>query len=180
MRQYGYFGDVGYFEDSSIIQVIKATKNTRIRMFQYKLVNRFLTTNRYLKIINVRDDDSCTFCKHEPETIAHMFWYCPRVQSFIIDIKTGILREYRINLEINGKTWFFPTNLSAMETCIITLAKMVVYEARLKETYPNITHLRNKLKLEIEVERQVARLANKQDKFENKWGPMKDVHRQTN
>ena len=148
-------------------------------MFQYKLVNRFLATNKYLKIINIKDDDRCTFCKNELETITHMFWYCPRVQSFIADIKTDILRVYNIEVVINRKTWFFHSNLSAMETCILALAKMVVYEARLRESYPSISHLKNKLESEIEVECYAARLANKQDGFEKKWGPLKDVHRQT-
>ena len=159
--------------------IISATRSTRNIMFQYKLLNRFLATNKYLKTINIKDEDSCTFCKNQPETIAHMFWYCPRVQSFINDIKNDILREYRIELNINRKTWFFSANLSAMETCILVLAKMVVYEARLKESYPSITHLKNKLKAEIQVEHYAALLANKQDKFEKKWGPLKDVHRRT-
>ena len=27
------------------------------------------------------------FAKKEPETLAHLFWYCPRVQTYIADIK---------------------------------------------------------------------------------------------
>ena len=165
--------DIGCFEDGSTVEVIKATKSTRSIMFQYKLVNRFLATNTYLKIIRVKDDESCTFCKQEPETLAHMFWYCPLVQAFIIEIKTRLLIEFRIDLDINRMTWFFLTNLRAIEICIITLAKRVIYETRLKETCPNYTHLKNKLKFEIEIECQAARMSNTLDKFDKKWGPMK-------
>ena len=73
----------------------------------------------------------------------------------------------------------FPTNLSEMKICMLALAKLVVYEARLRGSYPSIAHFKNKLKVEIEVECHAARLANKQEKFEKKWGPLKDVHRQT-
>ena len=66
-----------------------------------------------------------------------------------------------------------------MEICIITLAKMVVYEARLKEVCPNFIHLKNKLKMEIKIECHAARQNNKLDKFENKWKSLKDVHRPT-
>ena len=100
--------DVECFESGSIFELIHATRSTRILMFQYKLVNRFLATNKYLKIIKIKENDRCTFCENEPETIAHMFWYCSRVQSFINDVKTDILREYHIELDINRKTWFFP------------------------------------------------------------------------
>ena len=168
--------DVGCFEDGSFVKIIQATKSSRSRMFQYKLVNRFLATNRFLKIIKVKDDDRCTFCKQETETLAHMYWSCPKVQSFIADIKSGLIAEFSITLNINSKTWFFLTNLNLMETCVITLAKMVIYEARLKETNPSYNHLMNKLKLHIDTEFQAARQANKQEKFNKKWGPLRGAH----
>ena len=46
-------------------------------------------------------------------------------------------------------------------TCIVTLAKRVIYESRLNETYASFSHLINRLKLEIEVKRQAARQAYK-------------------
>ena len=64
-----------------------------------------------------------------------------------------------------------------METSIIVQAKMVIYEARLKETVPNISHLNNKLKREIRTEYSVARHANKLDAFKNKWGKMEKIYR---
>ena len=102
-------------------------------------------------MIKVKDDDNCTFCKQAPETLAHMFWYCHRVQLFINSVKTYIAREYKIQLNVNTKTWFFPTKMSAADTCIITLAKLVIYDARYKETQPNVMHLKNKLKWEAEI-----------------------------
>ena len=75
--------DVGYFDGGSFETVMKVTHSTRYQFFHYKLVNRIITTNRFLKIINVRDDDKCTFCDQEIETLAHVFWFCPDVQTFI-------------------------------------------------------------------------------------------------
>ena len=164
--------DLACFEDGSFGKVIKATKSTHSRMFQYKLMNRFLATNKYLKTIKIKDDDKCTFCKLEVETLAHMFWYCPKVQLFIAEIKIGLINEFSINIGINEKTWFFLTDLRMMEVCIITIAKRVIYESRLNEVQPSFTHFRNKLKLEIEIEFQAARQKNKQKKFDKKWGTM--------
>ena len=168
--------DIGIFEDNSFVQVLKITKSTRIRMFQYKLVNRILATNKYLKTIKVRDDDLCTFCGLEPETLPHLFWNCPYVKWFISSIKTKILYREPIYTDFDAKAWFFPTYLSERETYIITLAKMVIHEARNTDTLPNIRHLINKLRLIIEIESTVARLNNDQDSFEKKWGSMKDFH----
>ena len=52
---------------------------------------------------------------------------------------------------------------------------MVIYEARLDESQPNFVRLKNKLKLEVELEFYAARQNNKEHNFENKWGPMKNV-----
>ena len=168
--------DIGAFQENSLTEVIKATSSTRIRAFHYKLVNRIISTNKYLKIINVKNEDSCTFCAHEPETLAHMYWFCPRVQYYINSIKRDMLEHYHIDLHISAQNWFFPTQLRAMETCIISLAKMVIFEARLKEAQPNIAHLKSKINWEVEIERNIATLSNKRKLFEKKWGPLKDMH----
>ena len=176
LQEQKWIRDVGCFEANSFVNVIKVTNSTRIRMFHYKLVNRILTTNRFLKIINVKDDDMCTFCQREPETLSHMFWHCAKVRFFINNLTSDIMARYKINLRINIEAWFFLTNVSAIEGLIITLAKLVIYDARHKESLPNIIHLRNKLKYEAEIEHTAARLGNKLYIFENKWGPLKDTH----
>ena len=145
-------------------------------MFQYKLANRILAKNVYLKMIKIKDDDLCTFCNLEPETLVHVFWNCVKIKNFISSIKTEILDKEGIVINIDPRTWFFLTNLSAKEIYIITFAKMVIHEARNKDTLPNINHLINKLRWIVEVESTSARLRNEYDRFERKWGSMKDLH----
>ena len=103
-----------------------------------------------------------------------MFWFCTKVQMFINEV-ASYLRHYDITVQINKKTWFFLTNLNAMEALLITLAKLVIHEARLNEKLPNITHFRNKLKYEAEIEKTAARLGNRQEIFEKKWGSLRRV-----
>ena len=101
--------DMGCFETGSTTVVMKATKSATIIMFHYKLVNRIIAANTYLKMIKVKDDDMtrtmtrtmCTFCRRETETLSHIYWYCPQVQSFIDSIRAGLLNEYHISLNIN-------------------------------------------------------------------------------
>ena len=148
---------------------------TSSRMFHYKLIIRFLSTNKYLKILRTKEDDRCTFCKQETETLAHMFWHCPRVQPFIGDIKLKLFVNFRINLNIDRKTWFFPKGISATETCMISIAKRVIYEPCITESYPSFSHFKNKLKIEIEIERHSALQTSKYDQFTKKWGPIRHV-----
>ena len=54
--------DIGCFAENNFLVIAIVTHSARIRMFHYKLVSRILSTNRFLKIINIKDDDRCTFC----------------------------------------------------------------------------------------------------------------------
>ena len=168
--------DIGWYNKGSIYDVFQITRSTRIRMFHYKLINRIISTNTFLKIINIKDDDKCTFCKQEAETLVHMFWHCTHVQAFINQLTSGLRARFQTNLHrLDVKAWFFLTDLSGIEALIATLAKLVIYEARLGEKIPNATHFMNKLKCQAEVEKAAARMANRLDSFEKKWGALKSI-----
>ena len=59
----------------------KTTLYTKLREFQYKLLNRIIYTNempfKFRKI-----DSPCYFCEDEPETLDHFFFYCSKVRAF--------------------------------------------------------------------------------------------------
>ena len=119
--------------------------------------------------------------KMSPKHYVICIWYCPRVQLFINSIKINLTRQYQFSLGIQiKKAWFFLTNLNAIEQLLVTLAKIVIYEARFKETQPSVTHFMNKLKCEAETEYNATRVNNKQDIFQRKWGPLNQIHIQEN
>ena len=72
------------------------TKDTKLRWFQYKILNRFLTTNSFMCKIVQRIDNICTFCKKEAETIEHLFVECKEVTS----IWSKLQNRIRIKLGI--------------------------------------------------------------------------------
>ena len=52
------------------------TKDTKLRWFQIRVLNRILPTNKMLKTCKIVEEEHCTFCKQETETIDHLFWEC--------------------------------------------------------------------------------------------------------
>ena len=52
------------------------TKITKIIVFQFKLFHRRLATNSFLTKINLKDNEQCTFCQNDKETLIHLFWTC--------------------------------------------------------------------------------------------------------
>ena len=55
------------------------TVESKYKWFQYRINNRILATNSFLKKINIVDSDLCSFCKKETETIVHLFCNCENV-----------------------------------------------------------------------------------------------------
>ena len=58
------------------------TLYTKLREFQYKLLNIIIYTNGMLFKFRKIDSPSCYFCEDEPETLDHFFFYCLKVRAF--------------------------------------------------------------------------------------------------
>ena len=49
------------------------TNITKLIVFQFKLLHRRLATNSFLTKINLKDNEQCTFCQNDKETLIHLF-----------------------------------------------------------------------------------------------------------
>ena len=58
------------------------TKITKLNTFQFKLLHRRLATNDFLKKIGIKENDMCTFCRSEVESLIHLFWSCNVTSRF--------------------------------------------------------------------------------------------------
>ena len=65
----------------------KATIESKLQDFQYKILTRTLVTNRWLFKCKIINNDLCHFCKLEPETIEHLFRKCIYTQNLLTFIK---------------------------------------------------------------------------------------------
>ena len=80
----------------------KTTLDTKLREFQYKLLNRILYTNKMLFMFKKVDSPLCDFCEKELETIAHVFFYCTKVLIFWDDLK-ALLNSVNITVSFDIK-----------------------------------------------------------------------------
>merc|ERR1712121_489204 len=76
---------------------LKSCLSTKIRYFQYKLLHRILGVNTYTSRIGLTNNNLCSFCLTEEETIIHLFWDCTITKQFINDIQNDILHNVNIN-----------------------------------------------------------------------------------
>ena len=58
------------------------TIETKIREFQYKLLNDIVFTNEKLFRFKMIDSPLCTFCKKDVESLENLLFHCTFVESF--------------------------------------------------------------------------------------------------
>ena len=73
------------------------TLDTRTRMFQYKLLNRIVYTNKLLHKIKLSDTSLCTFCGEYEESLEHLFLHCQFSKNFWMQIVSW-LNEFNVTI----------------------------------------------------------------------------------
>ena len=72
----------------------QCTKISKLLVFQFKLLHRRLATNNFFKKkINLNDNDLCSFCQLEEETLIHLFWNCTVTSCFWNNFKQWLLNN---------------------------------------------------------------------------------------
>ena len=74
--------------------IFKTTNASCLRWFQYKLLYRLLPTGHFLYLRKLVDSPRCTLCNHADETILHMFWDCPKIQDYWLDVQNWICTDF--------------------------------------------------------------------------------------
>ena len=67
------------------------TKETKLRVFQFKLLQRRIATNDFLYRIGILPTNLYTFCGEVPETLMHLFWNCECSQIFWKEVLAWII-----------------------------------------------------------------------------------------
>ena len=80
--------------DSQWKNIFKApfvsVREARIQYFQFRCVNRILGTNYLLYRMHLSSTPLCSFCNAADESIIHIFWECPLISSFILDVERAV------------------------------------------------------------------------------------------
>ena len=128
----------------------RCTKVTKLIIFQFKLLHRRLATNDFLNKIGLRENDVCTFCGREKETLIHLFWTCTETLSFWEDFRNW-LTENQIVLKNNSLSpelilglrsdAFFDTQ----QYFFFLVARFFIWINKIKETTPKIERFPNLL-----------------------------------
>ena len=175
IRQEKWMNEVEYINDQELNtynSVIKDFNEVVLKEFQYKLTNRILVTKSFLHRIRKIEDNLCSYCKKEPETIIHLFADCDKVKEFWQSLQMWLLQNINIRINIDTKCILFSyQGKSKLESYLLAVAKHYIYKNKFSDKQLNINSFISVLKVKFQCERFIANINNKMSKFLSKWTP---------
>ena len=156
------------------IDIYRITNVAKYRSFQYRLVQRGIVTNVQLEKWGMEQTNSCTFCKKEPETLKHLFYYCTFVQQLWSEVyeyckvKFGLSTEM---LSVECKNILFNRVMERNHVvnfiCLIT--KQYVYRQRCAKEALHFPQLKAIISNVERIEKYIATKNNRLEKHYRKW-----------
>jgi hypothetical protein len=70
--------DWGYIYSS----LFRATRNTKLQNFQFKLSHRITATNLFPFKCGLKETKLCTLCTETKDSLLHMLWKCTNTNKF--------------------------------------------------------------------------------------------------
>ena len=138
----------------------KTTLDTKLREFQYKILNRILYTNNMLFKFKKVDSPLCDFCEKELETTEHLFFHCAKVSMFWDDLKV-LLNSLNITIRLDIKNVLFgfldTDNMSILVNYILLESKYFIYRCKSNKSSLCIRLLVDKFKKTFQTERFIAK-----------------------
>ena len=83
----------------------KNIKEVKLQEFQFKVNNHILVTKSFLLKIKKVDNDRCSFCNQESETIIHVLFLCNKVKEFWVALQNWLRIQANIELELTAKKY---------------------------------------------------------------------------
>ena len=147
---------------------------TKSREFQYKVVNRYLVTNTFLKKICKIDSSACSFCGVNDESLEHLFVTCFFTATLWEKL---VIWCNNINIKVESLSavdiifgdWQRKEDFLLLNH-IILIAKQYIYYYRINNSKPLFNVLLVRIKSVYLLECQISTWKNKRQAHSLKWG----------
>ena len=111
-------------------------------------LNNYLNTNARLKRIKILDDDLCSFCNEEAETLEHLFLSCAHVRKFWNDFLGWYLQFSQTEINIDYRTVVLGWRTAdppLLENFILLTAKSFIFRSKINSNPPSLIHFKKVL-----------------------------------
>jgi hypothetical protein len=119
----------------------RSSIDSNLRYLQYRILQRILTTNRFLFIIKVVDLDRCSFCDIASETLVHMCVECNYVSDVWNQLHAWLVKNGYTPLEPFSKRDVL-LGIDDVDIVVnliyIQIAKLSIYRCRVNKSRPRL------------------------------------------
>ena len=149
------------------------TTDSRIRIFQYKILHNVLYLNKKLFKFKKINSPECSFCKCEEETTIHLFHSCRKTQTLWTQISSHLNSHLNLPYLTPQSAIFDFLDISNKDYLIVNhlllLFKYYIYNAR-DQKHLAFEALMKNIKNIYNIEKKLAdQDLHKKTKFLKKW-----------
>ena len=146
------------------------TEETKLKDFQFRCLHSILNTKYLLKRKKVVDDDCCSFCKEEVETMDHLLFECPVSQTFWSDFQFFWKETTTITIHLSLKEVILGISAkSELLNHLVLLGKRYLFCSSKHSESPNFKRFLSLCKRIYMIEHEIAKNKQRLDKFQKKW-----------
>ena len=135
--------------------VITELHDVRLQDFQFNINNKIFVTKSFLNRINKVENNTCTFCNQDIETIKYLFCECETVKEFWNNLNNWLQRHANLRLNFEEKTIIFSWQEKySFLNFLLVLAKSYIYKTEFT-SYLSLVQFKSVLKRKFETERYI-------------------------
>ena len=156
-------------------RIYYTTIDTKLRNFQFKLIHNIFPDNRILYKMGLVNNELCTFCNAERDSITHYLWSCPTAKQYWNAVKAWIDIVFTLNVDLSLKTVLFGSKFVTEDkkdnliNLILLIAKQYLHYCKWTKNIPSILILKEKVKQREKIEKDIAFQNNKIEVHNKKW-----------
>ena len=145
--------------------------DSKMREFQYKILNRILYANKALYKMGIVNSPLCTFCQISEESLEHLFIHCPISSAFWLSVAKWLkiyFPSIHVLTGVNIMFGLFGEDKQLINH-IVLLGKQVIFQSRYLNVNPSLPLLKAKLKNAYQLEVFIAKQNDAMDTHNEKW-----------
>ena len=140
---------------------------TKLQSFQYHILCHGIITNVHLFHYKIRENNLCSFCNREIESILHLFCECEIVTHLWNYVKKIIKQTNITKTQILLNTVTDNPKMGA--NCIVLFTKFYIYRTRCLQESLTVNGLQKFIQDQINIEFCIAKNKVKVSQHQRKW-----------
>ena len=165
----------------TVFQKIHKIKEIKLKWLQIRIVHRIIGINIVLKEMGVVENNLCSFCLKQRDTINHCFWDCDVIQRFWSELSNFLNEKctHAFNLQLSQNLVLLGTERNIRTDCtldyIILSAKAFIYHCKNNRCLPTLENFKIVLQKRYNIERHNALMSNALQQFNAQWSNYQEV-----